>query len=58
MTIKILLTAIRHKEYVDTSFGRGLMSFIELGLTMSTKSLSCFDDKRYIRDDGLVDWNQ
>ena len=55
--------AIRHKKFVDILFGRKLMrhkmKIIQSKLhrirtyDVCKISLSCFDDKRYILDDGI-----
>ena len=54
---------LRHKEYVDVLFGRGVMRLemkrIQSNLhsvctdDVNRISLSCFDDKRYVLDDGV-----
>ena len=54
---------LKHKEYVDVLFGRKVVrhkmkrmqsSLHSVGIYEINKiSLSCFDDKRYVLDDGI-----
>ena len=41
----------RHQEYVDVLFGKKVAR--HKIKRIQSKSLSCFDDKRYILDDGI-----
>ena len=60
----IAVNNIKHKEYLDVSFNKksseacGIQSKLHKIETygVSKISLSCFDDKRYILDDGINSW--
>ena len=59
---KNVVTNIRHKEYIDVLFNKNLIThkikriqskLHKIGTYVCTISLSCFNDKRYILDDGI-----
>ena len=61
---KNIVDSIRHKEYIGMFFGRGLVIHNKKKIQSKFRkirtydvckiSLSCFDDKRYILDNGVT----